>query len=289
MVLPSPSLAQGDPDEAERNAWAETCTDWDEWDKPGPPFRIAGDDTYYVGTCGISAVLIDTGEGLVLIDSGTETGAKVVMDNIRTLGFALEEVKYLLTSHEHFDHVGGMARIQQATGAKLITSAAAAQVFATGKVSPEDPQFGLIEGVSIANVDRIIGDGETVELGDKRLVAIATPGHTHGAVSWAWEAKSGWDVFIPVVYADSLSPISADEYRFSDQPSYLEEYRSGLERLASHDHCLLVTPHPSASDMRSRLADGHLRMSGPHDCADYAASISARLDARLVEEMEATP
>jgi metallo-beta-lactamase class B len=104
--------------------WAAACKDWDEWDKPAPPVRIHA-NTYLVGTCGISAILITGDDGHVLIDSGTEAGAELVAANIRQLGFKLGDIRYLLISHEHIDHVGGIARLQQLTGATLVSSAPA--------------------------------------------------------------------------------------------------------------------------------------------------------------------
>lgn len=86
--------------------WVKSCTDWDEWDKPGPPFRIYG-NSYYVGTCGISAILVTSDEGHVLIDGATEAGADIIATNIQSLGFSLRDVTILLHSHEHFDHVAG--------------------------------------------------------------------------------------------------------------------------------------------------------------------------------------
>src|SRR5688572_25254023 len=99
--------------------WAATCGDSTDWDQPAPPVRIHG-NTYLVGTCGISAILVTGSEGHVLIDSGTEKGAEIVADNIRQLGFRLRDIKFLLHSHEHHDHVGGIARLQQLTGAVLV-------------------------------------------------------------------------------------------------------------------------------------------------------------------------
>src|SRR5215218_6215381 len=95
------------------------CDDNDDWDKPAPPVRIHA-NTYLVGTCGISAILITGTAGHILIDAGTEAGADLIADNIKRLGFRLKDVRYLLHSHEHLDHVGGMARLQQLTGAQLI-------------------------------------------------------------------------------------------------------------------------------------------------------------------------
>ena len=118
------------------------CEDFDEWDKPAPPFQIFG-NTFYVGTCGISAILIVGEEGHVLIDSGTDAGAKVVLDNIRALGLEPRDVRYLLHSHDHFDHVGGHARIVAETGATVIASPRAATVLKSGVPDPDDPQSGL--------------------------------------------------------------------------------------------------------------------------------------------------
>lgn len=261
-------------------AWAETCVDWDEWDKAGPPFRVH-DNTYYVGTCGISAILITGDEGHALIDGGTEKGADIIAANIKSLGFALQDVKILLHSHEHYDHVGGLAKLQQLTGARLIASSAAASALSTGKASPDDPQFGMHAPFPSSRVDEEIGEDMTVQLGSIVLRAIATPGHTAGALSWYWD-QGDRDATYTLVYADSLSPVSNDTYRFSDHPAYLAAYRAGLEKLAALDCAILLTPHPSASDMRSRMTDDGLASRSA--CRNYATKIGKWLDQRLANE-----
>ena len=115
--------------------WAATCSEWDEWDKPAPPYRIHG-STYYVGTCGISAILVAGTQGHVLIDSGTVAGAQVVLDNIGKLGFRPNEIASLLHSHEHFDHTGGHARVKQASGAQIVASPAAAPATRSPRAAP---------------------------------------------------------------------------------------------------------------------------------------------------------
>ena len=269
------------------SAWPQACEDFDEWDKPGPPFAIAGSKSYYVGTCGIAAILIDSGDGLILIDSGTNPGADVVLANIAALGFDPMNVKLILTSHEHFDHIGGVAKIPQATGAQLVTSAGAAEVFSSGEASSDDPQFGILDGVKPARVDRVVSNGDVVELGNKRLVAIDTPGHTHGALSWTWQDCDEEGTCRSFVYADSLSPISNESYRFSVHSDYLAAYRAGIARVAKLDCDVLLTPHPSASEMRDKLIAGE--MTSGMNCAQYAASITTRLDARLAEEQPPRP
>ena len=268
--------------------WVAACEDWDDWDKPGPPFRIHG-NSFYVGTCGIAAILVTSPAGHVLIDSGTEKGAAVIAANIRRLGFRLKDVKLLLHSHEHFDHVGGHAVIQRLTGATVAASVAAAPVLESGRDSPEDPQAGMHAAMTPVKVGRRLADGEVVRLGGLALTTHATPGHTPGALSWSWTscARSNRDCR-RIAYADSLSAVSADTYRFSDHPTYLATYRNGVARVAALPCDILITPHPSASNLRSRLAAGALNVP-PGQCATYARTIGERLDERLAREAKARP
>jgi metallo-beta-lactamase class B len=272
------------PIETAGPAFAAACEGSDDWERPAPPVRIHA-NTYLVGTCGISSILITGNQGDILIDGGTEEGADLIANNIRRLGFNLRDVKILLHSHEHFDHVGGIARLQQLTGAQLIASPAAAKVFETGAAGPGDPQAGMNKPFPAARVDRVIRDGETVRLGNLMLTAVATPGHTPGALSWHWVSCNG-GVCRSIVYADSLTPISRDNYRFSDHPEYLTAYRAGIAKVAALDCEILLTPHPSASHMVERLAGG-APLEDSNACRDYAAGLSKQLDARLAKETAA--
>ena len=264
------------------SAWVEHCTDWDDWDKRAQPFRVHG-DTYHVGTCGISAVLIAGAEGHVLIDSGTRDGARVVLSNIRTLGFQPQNLRAVLTSHEHFDHVGGLWWLHQNTGAPVVTSPAALTVIRSGQADPAHPQFGMHEPMRALHDVPVSAaqPGTALTLAGHDLLPVATPGHTPGALTWQWESCEGGDCK-SIVYADSLSAVSRDDYRFSDHPEYVQAYRDGLARLAALDCDILLTPHPSASGMRSKLVAGDLE-SGM-DCAAYAADRLSLLDARLEQE-----
>jgi metallo-beta-lactamase class B len=261
--------------------WAAACKDWDEWDKPAPPVRIHA-NTYLVGTCGISAILITGDDGHVLIDSGTEAGAELVAANIRQLGFELRDIRYLLISHEHIDHVGGIARLQQLTGATLVSSAPAEKVLNSGIPSADDPQAGMHKPFPAANVGRVIGDGGDVRIGNIRLFAMTTPGHTPGATSWRWESCDG-GVCRTMVYADSLSAVSRDDYKFSDHPEYLAAYRASIAKIAESRCEILLTPHPSASQMRDRMT-GKLPLFDPDGCRSYAAKLAKSLDERLAKE-----
>jgi len=261
--------------------WAAACKTDDGWDTPAPPVRIHG-NTYLVGTCGISAILITGSAGHVLIDGGTEAGAEIIAANIRGLGFRLRDIKLLLHSHEHFDHVGGTARLKQLTGATLVASAPAARVFATGAAGAGDPQAGMHKPFPAASVGRLITDGEEVRLGDLTLTALATPGHTPGALSWRWVSCDG-GVCRTIVYADSLSPVSRDDYRFSDHAAYLAAYRAAIAKVGASRCEILLTPHPSASAMPERIGRGETLLD-EEGCRAYAAALTSSLDERLAKE-----
>ncbi|QYU68686.1 subclass B3 metallo-beta-lactamase [Leptolyngbya sp. 15MV] len=268
--------------EENRAQWATACADWDEWDKPAPPYRIHG-QTYYVGTCGISAILIVGQSGLVLMDSGTEPGSRVVEANIARLGYSISNVKALLVSHEHFDHVGGMARLQRLSGATVHAGQGAVNVLRTGTDDPRDPQAGLHDPMEpVAGLIEAAEDGGTIAVSGIRVTAIATPGHTIGAISWQWQSCEGSQCRT-IVYADSLTPVSSDDYRFVDHPEYVAMFRRGIARLAETPCDILITPHPSASRMRAKAA-GDAPWVDTGGCKDYAAQASARLDARLARE-----
>lgn len=271
----APANAQ---DEA-RAQWAEQCADWDEWDKPGPPFKVHG-DTYYVGTCGISAILI-AGDKHVLIDSGTEAGAEIVLANIRKLGFDPADVRLILQSHEHHDHVGGMARIVEAAGVGIVANRATWLVYQTGEADPRDPQFGSNTAMTPVKVDFTVLPGGRVNLDAVEMHSVATPGHTPGALSWWWESCDGADCKT-IVYADSLTPVSRDDYRFTDHPEYLAAFRASIAKVTALECDILLTPHPSASGMRDKLMAGDL--SAGTTCRAYADALGKRLDTRLAEE-----
>ena len=268
--------------EAAGKEWAQRCADWDEWDKPAPPFQIYG-NAWYVGTCGISAILIAGDDGHVLIDGGPANAANVIAANIEALGFKLSDVKLLLHSHEHHDHVGGLAELQRLTGARLLASSAAAAALTSGTAGADDPQFEDHGNFPATRVDVTIQDSEPVRLGHLTLTPIATPGHTPGALSWQWQACARGGCHT-VVYADSLTPVSSDGYRFGDHPETVAAFRASLARVGALGCSILLTPHPSASGMRDRLLEGDL--TDTNACRDYAESLAKRLDERLAKETD---
>ena len=133
-----------------------------------------------------------------------------------------------------------------------------------------------------AIVGRVIADGGEVRLRDLNLTAMTTPGHTPGALSWRWESCDG-GVCRTMVYADSLSAVSRDDYRFSDHPEYLAAYRASIAKIAASRCEILLTPHPSASAMKERMT-GKLAPVRPEWLPQLCRHLTKRLDERLAKE-----
>jgi metallo-beta-lactamase class B len=261
-------------------ALASACEGRDGWSDPAPPARIHG-NTYYVGTCGISAILIAGTRGHILIDGATAEAAPRIAANIARLGFRVRDVRIILSSHEHGDHAGGLAALQRLSGATIAARAAAVPALSSGRSQAEDPQYGSLEPLSPVRVGRTLRDGEVVRLGNLRLTAHATPGHSPGSTSWTWRSCQA-RTCVRVLYADSVSAVSADGYRFSDHPNYVADFRRSLALVASLPCDLILTPHPGASQTFERFAQG--RPADPAACRGYAAQGAARLDERLRRE-----
>lgn len=262
---------------------AAACGTRDGWSEPAPPAHIHG-KSWYLGTCGITVVLVETSAGLVLIDTGPEDAAPHVLANIRALGFDPRQVKWLLMTHEHFDHVGGMAAIQQATGATLVVSPLAMAAMQSGKADPHDPQAALLAKYPMApaRIGMVLPPPGVLTIGKTRFTMHATPTHSPGSSSWTWRSCEKGKC-LTIAYADSTSTISSDDYRFSDHPDRVERARFGLRVMEQMPCDLLLTPHPSGSNLLDRLS-GKAPLTYPRACAVYASAGSERLAKRLERE-----
>ena len=258
-----------------------TCQGKDGWRDPAPPVRLDR-HVFYVGTCGIASILVTSPQGHALIDSAEEEAAPQILANIRRLGFDPRDIKWLLASHVHYDHTGGHAAMQAATGAKLAALEDQRRELEQGMPMADDPQHGVIKGTQPVRVDRVLQDGVPLVIGANQLTPVSTPGHTRGSTSWVIHG-CGQPTCAKVVYADSASAVSADGYRFTDHPQWVAMFRAGVTRMGDLPCALLVTPHPSASALFERFA-GKAPLSDPAQCQRYARSWLDRLDARLANE-----
>lgn len=260
---------------------AEACRGRDGWGDPAPPARIAP-NAIYVGTCGIAAVLIPTPRGHFLIDGATAEAAPHIAANIRRAGYNPRDVRYILNSHEHVDHAGGIAELKRLTGAQLVARAEARRGLETGHTDPADPQLGTIPDFEGARVDRVIRDGETLRLGNVTLTAHATPGHTAGGTSWSWRTCTRPNCHT-IVYADSLTAVGPDRYRFADHPARVAPFRATFGKVAAMRCDILITPHPGASNLFARMA-GEAPLRDTTACRAYVEAARQRLDDRLARE-----
>jgi len=267
------------------------CDQCAAWNVPQKPFRIFG-NTYYVGTAELSAILVAGDGGLILLDAALSQSAPLIDANIRALGFQASDVRLIVNSHMHFDHAGGIAALQRATGAAVAASPRAADALRAGKPTPDDPQFATANnGFPRVQDVRVIRDGETLTVGSVQITAHFTPGHTPGGTTWSWRSCEG-SRCVNVVYADSLNPVSADDFRFTaSTPSIVESYERSIRTVEELPCDILLSPHPGFFGMQEKLAQraagGADVFVNPNACRTYAGAARTRLEQRIAQERAA--
>lgn len=266
------------------------CTHCDEWNQPQQPFNVAA-NTWYVGTQGLSALLITGPQGHILLDGALPQSAAQIERNIAALGFRIEDVKLIVNSHAHFDHAGGIAALQARSGAQVATSAHGAQVLRDGVIGKDDPQYVPGDDPMVAKVPgaRGVADGETLRVGPLAITAHLTPGHTPGSTTWTWTSCDAKGC-LNMVYADSVTAVSADGFRFAGARA--AEMRSRIDKIAALPCDVIVSTHPDFTGTFDKLAartPAHNTFITPDGCRQYAAEAHQRLDARLASEQAGVP
>jgi len=241
------------------------------WRTPIEPLRIS-DHVWQIGAQDITALLVKTPQGAVLIDGGMPQMADALLKNMAKLGVAPGELRFILHSHAHADHAGPLAAIKRATGAVLVSNAESAALLARG--GSHDIHFGDDITYPPVTADRLVQDGEAVTLGGIRFTAWFTPGHTPGSLSWTWDdTRDGKPVRI--AYVDSLT---APGYRLAGNPAYPQiqrDYAHSFDVVRGLPCDLLLTPHPGFSGWR--YADAARPHPEPTTCKAYADAAAQRL------------
>ena len=174
-----------------------------DWTEPFPGHRVIG-NLYAVGTAGLGVFLVTSDEGHILINTGLEDSTPLIRENIESLGYRLEDVRILLTMQAHWDHVAALAEIRELTGAEMWATAGDSRVLEDGGFS--DPHFGGKVSFPPVEVDRIISDGEIIELGDIRLRVHEHPGHTEGSSSYSMQVtEDGRDYDVVVANMGTIN------------------------------------------------------------------------------------
>jgi metallo-beta-lactamase class B len=267
-------------------AAAQSNPTWRSWNQPVAPFRILG-NVYYVGTNELACFLITTPRGHFLLDAGFEETAPLIEDSIRALGFRVEDVRYLLNSQAHIDHAGGLATLQRKSGATLVASAGDAPVIAGG--GKGDFRFEGEHAWPPARVDRVVKDGEGLELGGVTVTAHLTPGHTRGCTTWALTAEEGKERYA-VVFAGSLSVLPG--VRLVGNPKYpgiAADFEQSIRMLRALPCDVFLSAHAGFFDMqgkRERLAAHPKRnpFVDPEGYREYLDHSDAAFRKRLEQE-----
>jgi metallo-beta-lactamase class B len=278
VVIRVPVHAQADPTSRASN-------------QPVEPYRIVG-NVYYVGASDVTSYLITTPEGHILLDGGFVETAPMIEANVRKLGFKLEDVKVLLSSHAHFDHVGGLAELKRLTGAKFAASERDAPLLARG--GKGDFLFGDKNPFPPIQADRILHDGDTVTLGGTTLTAHLTPGHTMGNTTWTMKAREGNRTYA-VVFAPSTTVLPG--VKLTNNPKYpeiAEDYAKTFRVLKSLPCDVFLASHASFFDglaKADRLRKGAKEnpFIDPQGYKDYVARSEKKFQEQLRAEQAAKP
>ncbi|HEY1907589.1 MAG TPA: subclass B3 metallo-beta-lactamase, partial [Myxococcaceae bacterium] len=253
--------------------------------KPVAPFRILG-NLHYVGANGISAFLLTTPAGHVLLDSGPAEMLPMLERNVEALGFRLADVKLLLNSHAHYDHCGAFAEVRRRTGARILASDADAEQMKRG--GHGDFAYGDDYSYEAFAPDGRVQDGERVELGGVSLVATLTPGHTRGCTTWSTRIEEGGSAH-EVVFVCGLV---VSPFKLTNNPVYpavAEDERRSIARLRSLKADVLLGAHGFWFDLTGkakRLARGRVPnpFVDPDELGRHLAEVEKDLDQALAAQ-----
>jgi metallo-beta-lactamase class B len=235
--------------------WAQTDHVWtpaelfkrnvgtkEDQDRQFPPHRMVG-NLYYVGTASLGSFLISTPEGLILINSDYERTVPVIKSSVEKLGFKFTDIKFLLGSHAHADHMEGDALVKELSGAQVV--AMAEDVPALQKMRP---------GGKPHPIDRVLHDGDTVTLGGMVLVAHLTPGHTRGCTTWTFQVTEPGQIYnVAIIGSMGVNP-GFVLVNNPETPRIAEEYMHGFDVLRGLRCDIPLGSHPAMFRLQEKFA-----------------------------------
>jgi metallo-beta-lactamase class B len=259
-----------------------------DWTAPFPPFHIAG-NLYYVGSKGLANYLITTPDGNILINSDFEANVPMIKSSIEKLGFKFSDTKILLISHAHNDHDSGSAMIKRETGAKYMVMDADVSVVESG--GKTDFQYGASTRYPPAKVDRILHDGDEVQLGGAVLVAHLTPGHTKGCTTWTMQVTEGGKTYNVVIIG---SPNINPGYKLVNNAAYpeiAEDYERTWRVLKSLPCDIFLGAHGDYFGLQDKYArmkpGGANPFIDPDGYKEYVAQKEQDFNAELAKQQAA--
>jgi metallo-beta-lactamase class B len=223
--------------------------------RPFPPFRIVG-NVYWVGTYDLAVYLITTPQGHLLINTGVNDSANVIKSNVEKLGFNFADVKVLLATHGHWDHVGAFADIKRMTGAPLMVHEADAGLVESG--GNEDYRFPKGRGTTFepVKVDRRLREGDKVRLGGMELTVLHHPGHTKGSASFSFTVRDGnRDYNVLIINMGSINP-GVTVSGMEAFPEITDAYASTLTRQKQMQPDIWLASHAAQFNLHQKYKAG---------------------------------
>ncbi len=219
-----------------------------QWNAPTEPFRIIG-NIHYVGTAGLSSFLITSPQGHILIDTGLAEANPQIKANIEKLGFKVGDIKQLLNTHAHLDHAAGLAELKRDTGAPLAASAADKPILEGGYYPGQESEKSL--DFPAVKVDRIIGEGDKITVGDFTITAMMTPGHSPGCTSWQIPVKENGQDHTAILFCSGTVALNK-LVGTPTHPTIVEDYRKTSARARDVKADVFLAPHPEMFGMKEK-------------------------------------
>ena len=257
------------------------------WNTPTEPFRMIG-NVYYVGTDGLASYLITSPQGHILVDTVMPEATSQIKANIEKLGFKVADIKYLLNTHAHIDHTGGLAEMKQASGAQLVAGEADKPLLEGGYYPGAREETAL--SFPPVKVDRTVREGDTVTSGDVKITARETPGHSPGCTSWEFSVKDGDATRSALIFCSGTVALN----RLVTNPTYpgiVTDYKKTFARAQDMKPNVLLAPHPEMYKMaekRTKLAEGGPNpFVNPGEFNAYAATLEKAFEDALAKQTAA--
>jgi metallo-beta-lactamase class B len=216
------------------------------WNAPVEPFRIIG-NIYYVGAAEVTSFLVATKDGHILIDGGFVETAPMIQANVAKLGFNVRDIRIILSSQAHYDHVGGLAAMKAATGALFMAMDREVPLLLRGGLG--DPQFGDRFPYPAMNADRTLKDGDLVSLGGASLTARLTPGHTPGCTTWTTTVRERLRRYDVVFVCSASVPNGYKLIGNEKYPDAASDYRRTFAILEALPADVFLAAHGSMFDL----------------------------------------
>jgi metallo-beta-lactamase class B len=257
------------------------------WNEPTEPFRVIG-NIHFVGTQGLGSWLITSPQGHILIDTGLAEANPQIKANIAKLGFKLSDVKQILNTHAHFDHTAGLAELKRDTGAPFAASAADKPLLEGGYYPGERGDKSLeFEPIK---VDRVIGEGDKITVGDVTITALMTPGHSPGCTSWIIPVKENGEDHTAILFCSGTVALNK-LVGAPTHPGIVEDYRKTFARARDIKADVFLAPHPEMFEMkekRAQIRDGAPNpFVKPGEFNAYAAKMEKAFEEALVKQQAA--